>query len=305
MTRPSILKGALVSAALIASQAFAQNGMTGGQDGLHQYNANTLGQWNVSFGVGANASADSWSMSAAGQITPKGGSTITIDDRALSISTNINAAIGLTEWLDFGANLPIYMDWGSDPSGYVNKSDLTKPAIGDVEGWLKLRLLGDKKALFTSALLAQVYVPTGDQDAGLRPRHAWYLADKKKSYTRAYTANDVALGMSAIATVNGEALDVPVRWNTQVGVVYPISEHESVTLLYSTGLNVTACSFADFFLEISGEMRLQDDNYPIDPIVDPFVITPGARFHLNDNMDFAVGVDIAGRMFKNLEVERD
>lgn len=299
MTRKTLFKGALAALA-VAGSAFAYNGFTGGADGIHQVNANTLGQWNVSFGVGGNASADSWSLAGGGEIRDAKGDKATLDNIAASVSGNVNFAIGLADWLDLGVALPVYMDYVSDNKGLLSETSMIDPALGDVETWIKARFIGSDESMFKTALLAQVYVPTGDETAGIRPRHAWYL---NKPLTKAYTAGDLAFGAGLVFTFDFTKKNVPLRWNTQASYIMPLEDGESGVLTYSTGFNFMPVDLLDLFVEVSGEMHLEDDNYPIDPMVDPLMITPGMRFHVAKNMDIALGVDIAMRMFQNLDFD--
>ncbi|MBO7413533.1 MAG: OmpA family protein [Fibrobacter sp.] len=96
----------------------------------------------------------------------------------------------------------------------------------------------------------------------------------------------------------------PLRWNGSAGVVIPTGDGEALTLVYSTGLNLVPIRFVDFFLEFSGEMRLQEKGeYVVAPFYDPMLVTPGMRFHLTKNVDFALGLDVAVRTFKNLDFD--
>ena len=54
-----ILSTMALSTLVCLGVANAQSGMTAGQDGLHQINANNLGQWNVVVGNGGNMGHDS------------------------------------------------------------------------------------------------------------------------------------------------------------------------------------------------------------------------------------------------------
>ena len=59
------MKKILGTALLAAGISFAQIGMEGGTDGLHQTNAKTLGQWNFAVGTGGNIAIDGWALQAA------------------------------------------------------------------------------------------------------------------------------------------------------------------------------------------------------------------------------------------------
>ena len=293
-TLTSVLAGSLMAAGL----ACAQPGIAGGQDGLHQYNANTLGQWGFAFGGGGNVSFDNWSLASGGTMTA-GKQTIELNESAISISANVNAAVGLTNWMDFGVSFPLYFDMATDKQNRLSGNSMNDIGIGDLETWLKFRIIGDNKSsLFNLALMGNFYVPTGSDDAGIRPRHAWYL----NNYTKAYTADDFAAGGSLIISLNWSK----VRWNNQIGYVQPFdTDNLSGTVTYSTGVSFMPVEFIDLFLEFSGEMHIWDMRAPIDPAVDPMIVTPGARLHLSSYIDLTLGVDLGARMLRNMEFDAE
>lgn len=297
-TNNTLMKGAAIALAALmaAGSASAQNGMGGGRDGMHQIDAHTLGQWHVSFGVGATGSADSWALAGGGALIEDNGKVIGMNETAYSADIGANFAIGLTNWLDAGINLPIHFDSGTDADNYIGNSSLAGVGIGDIELWSKLRFLGGNKSIFTSALFLQFYIPTGNEEVGMRPRHSWYLDEK----TMAYSSGYAALAGGLIFSLDFTRFNIPVRWNGQISYLHSFDDNPSSSLLYSTGVNVVPFRSLDFFLEFSGEMRLDSDPFYIEPIMDPMLITPGVRFHLNDNMDLALGIEMAPRMFRNL-----
>ena len=290
----TVVAGSLMAAGL----ACAQTGLTGGSEGLHQMNANTLGQWGFTFGAGGDVSFDNWALASGGQMTTNKGETIMLNESAISISANVNAAVGLTNWMDLGVNFPIYFDMATDAQNRIADNGMSDIGIGDLDAWLKFSLVGRNQSFFRLALMANFYAPTGSDDAGIRPRHAWYL----NYITKPYTADDMAVGGSLIFSLNWSKF----HWNTQVGYVQPFdTDNLSGTITYSTGLNLIPAKFIDIFLEFSGEMHIWDMRADMDPTVDPMIITPGVRLHLSDNIDLALGVDVGARIFKNLDMEAD
>lgn len=290
----------LASSLFAAGLAFAQSGLNGGSDGIHQVSANTLGQWGVAIGLGGQISVDSWSLARAGQMTGQKNEEINLYGMSFSFTGTANLALGLTNWLDIGASMPLYEDYAADHNGNLDKYAVNDIDRGDLETWLKLRLIGNSESVFKTALLAQFSIPTGDEYEGMRPRHVWYLGKN----TRPYTAGDFTVAGSALFTFDFNKKNVPLRWNTQVGYLYPFDEDESGTLLYSTGLNWSPVDVMDIFVEFSGEMHLQDDIYEIDPIADVMILTPGMRFRLNDYMDVSMGLDINARTLTNLDFDQ-
>ena len=66
------MKKILGTALLAAGISFAQIGMEGGTDGLHQTNAKTLGQWNFAVGTGGNIAIDGWALARGGKYSQGG-----------------------------------------------------------------------------------------------------------------------------------------------------------------------------------------------------------------------------------------
>ncbi len=295
-TISSVVAGSLMAAGL----ACAQTGLAGGQEGLHQHTANTLGQWGFSFAAGGDVSFDNYSLASGGVMTTDKGQTIELNESAISISANVSAAIGFTNWFDMGVSFPIYFDMATDKQNRLAGNNMTDIGIGDLEAWAKFRIVGKNDSFFKLALLANFYAPTGSDDAGIRPRHSWYLSWT----TKAYTGDEMAAGLSAILSLHWSK----VHWNTQVGYVQPFDfdyDNYSGAITYSTGLTFKPASMIDLFLELSGEAHTNDFRAPFDPAVDPMIVTPGARFHLSDNIDLALGVDIGARIVKNLDYDAE
>lgn len=289
----TIMKKIIGLSLLAGGLAFAQSGLMGGTSGIHQHNAYTLGQWGIEAGTGGDISTDSWSIARGGIIT-KNGQTNYLSGKAASIAGNFHGAIGLSDFIDIGAAIPLYYDHTNVPGA----GDLWKATRGDVDMWLKVNPVGNEKTLFAFAALVDLYLPTGDRATGVRPRHAWYLPDDEGGSTNPFTSDDLDIGLTLIATLNFSHMGTPVVWNTHVGIVY--APEGSSTLVYGTGVNVLPTDWMDVFAEFSGEMRVEGDAYDIDPLSDPMRITPGLRFHLPWNIDFAMGVDIAVRALKNM-----
>ena len=66
------MKKIVAMSLLAGSFAFAQSGLMGGADGIHQKTAQTLGQWGFVTGFGGNVGYDAWGLSRGGQVTKDG-----------------------------------------------------------------------------------------------------------------------------------------------------------------------------------------------------------------------------------------
>ena len=290
----------IIALSLVAGGlAFAQSGLQGGTSGIHQHNAYTLGQWGFEIGVGGEASYDSWSHSRNGEIT-KDGKASSFHRHAGELSGNVHAAIGLKDFVDLGVSLPLYYDHANTKT--LGEGDMWKASRGDLDVWMKVGAIGDAKSFFALAALIDVYIPTGETGAGVRPRHAWYLNDEGGA-TNPYTSDEVNFSGTLILSLNFGALGLPVVWNSHAGYVF--AEQGTNTLVYGTGLNILPSDWLDIFVEYTGEMRVEKGAYRRDPKDDPMLLTPGLRFHLPGNVDLAMGVDIAFRTLTNFGYDAD
>lgn len=292
------MKKILGTALLAAGISFAQIGMEGGTDGLHQINAKTLGQWNFAVGTGGNIAIDGWALARGGKYS-QGGNDYTFNWWDYTQAGNFFVNAGLTNWMDVGVSLPVYYEHANSngPSGSNNMWGTSR---GDLNVWSKIRLPLDTNKWYGFAAMLNMYIPTGEANAGVRPRHAWYL--NHNGYTQPYTADDWAFGLGLVGTADLTKLSNPKPWrfNLFAQYVYPLDLDETQVLVYSAGVNWLPKSWMDVFLEYSGEARLQTKGmYKFEPSEDPMIITPGVRFHLPYNIDFAMGLEVAVRAFKN------
>lgn len=286
-----IMKKLVAYLLLFAALAFAQTGLMGGSDGIHQLNTRTLGQWQVIVGTGGNFTIDPWSLT-------RGGVYYNDDERhklkhyKVSSTGNFFAGLGLTDYADIGAALNINYDM-SYADGYWDATGNIRQ--GDLDLWLKARAPFGDSSVFSLAGQFELYLPIGVRALGLRPRHAWYIHGDGE--TNPYTAGEVVIGLSAIWTFDFHRLNVPLRWNSNFGFVYA---HEgSNTLVYGTGLDWDMFSWLTPFVEFSGEFRVQENGLPIDIMEDPMLLTPGLRLHLPWNIELAGGIDFSVRMLRN------
>ncbi len=288
--------------ALTAVFSFAHSGIAmGGSDGLHQVNARTFGQWKGAVGLGGSVSADAWAFSRGGNYEMDG-QNYAILDHAATIDMNLFFGFGVLDFLDLSFSIPIYYDHAQDGMG--GASNMWTTSRGDLDIGMKVRAPFDTNRVWSVALLLDVFAPTGETQAGVRPRHAWYL--NATGNTQPFSAYAWAIASGLAFTLDLEKIGVPLRWNTSASVVFPFKSGEATTLVYSTGLNATPLSFVDAFIEFSGEMRLQSiEDYEFDPLDDPMLLTPGLRFHLTQDIDLAMGLDVAVRTLKNLSFKMD
>ena len=276
---------------VVAVACFAQTGLMGGFDGIHQISTRTLGTGQIIAGTGGNITLDPWALSRGGVFYDDG-----VEQRyhhyKLSATGNFFGGIGLSEYVDIGAALNINYDRSYAEDYWDAASNIRQ---GDLALWAKARAPFGDSSVFSLAGQFELYLPIGVRSMGIRPRHAWYV--RGNGDTHPYTANEVVVGLNAITTVDLSKVNIPVRWNANIGFVY--ADEGANTVVYGTGLDWDVFSWATPFVEFSGEFRVEDNGMPIDIMEDPMLVTPGLRLHLPWNIELAGGIDLSVRMLRN------
>lgn len=276
---------------LLAPLAFAQIGIMGGSDGIHQQNAKSLGQWRFVVGTGGNVSFDPWALARNG-VYYDDDERIKLQHFKLSATGNFFFAAGLTDYVDAGVAFNINYD-RSFAHGYLQATGNIRQ--GDLDIWTKVRapFISDSSMLSLAAQF-DMYLPIGRKALGLRPRHAWYI--RGDGTTNAYTADEVVIGATAIATVDFNKVNIPIHWNISAGFIY--ANEGSNTFVYSTGFDWDWAEWITAFVEYSGEFRVENNGMPLDFFEDPMLVTPGLRLHLPHNIELAGGLDLSPRMMR-------
>ena len=279
----------LVLSLVVAS--FAQTGLMGGSDGVHQINAKTLGTAQIIIGTGGNITLDPWALSRGG-VFYDDGQRQHLKHVKISATGNFFGAIGITDYVDLGAALNINYDRSYADSYWEATGNIRQ---GDLNLWAKARApFTNDSTIFNLAVQFDLYMPIGVRSMGMRPRHAWYI--RGDGETHPYSANEVVVGVTAISTYDFSRLNVPVRWNANLGFVY--ADEGANTIVYGTGIDWDVFSWATPFVEFSGEFRVEDNGMPIDIMEDPMLLTPGLRLHLPWNIELSGGIDFSVRMLR-------
>ena len=94
---------------MAAGLAFAQSGLMGGTDGIHQINSKTLGKYRFSLGTGGNVTIDPWALTRGGVFYDDGVEQH-LQDFKISATGNFYIGFGLADNIDVAVALPINYD---------------------------------------------------------------------------------------------------------------------------------------------------------------------------------------------------
>jgi len=204
------------------------------------------------------------------------------------ISGDVYFGYGLFPNFDLAIDMPIYYD--------ITGWDAARAGAGDLGLALKYaHPFRTKNAPFTNAYYLKFTFPTGQQDRGYFPRHAYYqINDGTTPGKNQYTAHAVLFNPMLLWTLDF----------THVGKGFPLQLHGNiggaVTTVKNSSAVIGACAMEytpvkplTIFVELSGEARVKyyTKSFSVRYFVnDPLILTPGIRL----NFPFGLYTTIAG-----------
>jgi outer membrane protein OmpA-like peptidoglycan-associated protein len=268
----------LAAAFALFSQAEANNINTGGQLGVvHCLTSKTLGLAAINLGGGFKYERDH------DYVSDVVGATRTSSPNLFSGNIFIN--YGLLKFWDFGVMLPLYYD--------ITGWDRTYAGVGDLELATKLAIpLANENAFFGQAIYGRLIVPTGSDDRGYFPRHAYYSTVGEAPFTSGqWLFNGVVAWSFYFDKLSPR---VPLQLHANVGAVVTKQKDQSVVTA-ALALEYAPWKFMSFFVEVSGEARASyyTDRFSIRTFEnDPILLSPGVRFTLPQGFWVTVAGDI-------------
>lgn len=307
-------------------ETFAQAGNKGGSDGIHQYNAYTLGKFGMTAGSSGYGTFDSYAYSGDRYYTvydndnvgiTGGGGRYKVGAFAPSMEMMFYMGVGLSKYLDVGAYLPYYGDLAAsvgslfgEPNG-AGEAELWASGFGDLALWTKIRAeFFPDDFLFSAAFYFELDIPTGERGYGMRVRHPWYY-NTNDGYTHPFTASDIVAMPMLIGTFDFKKKGyAPLRWNTYIGMALPTASYGSNTWVYGTGLNILPNKLFEnqpdsldisFFAEFHGESRFEKTNMHRMPLdLDVMNTTGGVKFSFKEILDITLAFEMSVKAYAYL-----
>lgn len=305
----------------------AQAGIRGGSDGVHQYNAYTLGKWGLVVGGAGYGTFDSYAYAGdryyevhdnANIGITGGGGRYKVGALAPSLDLVMYMGIGISKNVDVGAYLPYYGDLAASvgellgkPNG-AGEAELWASGFGDLGIWTKIRTeLVPEESLLALAFYFELDIPTGESGYGMRPRHPWYI--NPNGYTDPFSAGDLVAIPVGIATLDFKKKGyAPLRWNNYIGMALATG-YGANTLIWGTGIDFLPSKplllkdvEEKWFVELHGETRFQKtelERMPFD--LDPIITTGGVTFTVAKNFDMTLAFDLSAKTFAYLLFDYD
>jgi len=234
---------AVLMACMMAVSAFAANTVsTGGHNGIiRSQSADMLGQGGLQLGGAGEYSREYdyiHSVYKAGRLVDRSGSPRMVSGAGYF-------AVGVIDFLDIGLDLPAYWDRPEFTSWHAK-------GVGDLEASIKLSgiwLRGDEKPLTGAGYIALQF-PTGNENDGFFPRHAYYGRQGN------WSAGTVIVHPMLISTLHFDRFGrkVPIILNFNIGGVFNApADNNAVTA--ALGFQATPTEWLALFTDFSMEER--------------------------------------------------
>jgi outer membrane protein OmpA-like peptidoglycan-associated protein len=254
-----------IAIAVTAVTAFSANTLsTGGHNGnVRVQSADVLGLGGVQIGGAFEYSQENEYIHS---VKP----SINQEESPRFMSGTGYFGIGIAPVLDLGINLPAYYD--APKFGNLNPK-----GIGDLEVSLKLAdfwLKGDK-SIVTGAYYCSVQFPTGDNEEGFFPRHAYYGSEGN------WSAGQIVVHPMIMASVHFDRLKsaFPMGLHFNLGGVFN-APADNNTITAAMSFDLFPAEWFTFFTELSMEERIitiHKDHPFADMLNDPIFVTPGIK----------------------------
>jgi outer membrane protein OmpA-like peptidoglycan-associated protein len=274
MRIPIVIQSGLLMVLYLCIPAWSIFNTSGHTGVVRTLSAKTYGKAKLNIGSGVHFGQ---SNKYVHDVTDKNGEEVAVLDPARLLSANALVTISPLSFWDIGANLPFYYDW----SGIA---DLGEGGLGDIEVSTKIAPRLTKNFYYQGYYIG-VTIPVGMQNAGLFPRHPYYLEDKveDKKVNPAesfYSSRNAAIKGLLLFTFDiGELVpSLPLQVHINGGGVITASRSKQRnTIIASAALELKPAEFITLFTDLHGESRWSIFSDKLDPRYDPVYLSPGFR----------------------------
>jgi outer membrane protein OmpA-like peptidoglycan-associated protein len=267
-----------------------------GQRGLLQlYSPHTLGSGTMVLGIYGDGSLDQNFLKGSKAWDWFTTSFDTTVGQKPSISTfNINPFIGLglADFFDVSLMLPIHMDM----IGMYQEV-----GMGDLQLTLKLGThSGSRTPVFDVGFLGAFIVPTGSNETGVFPRHAFYFNKNSLAADTAvvgayYSSQRVDFESHLLMSLDLGALKraVPLALFIDYGMLFTTRTTSDDAVLMSAALEYRPVNALGLVVEFNSEMRYDNFSHSFALNKDPLHIVPEIVFTPSNGLMLTLGSEIS------------
>ena len=273
--------------------AFAQSGFSANKGGIHVPSARTLTHGELFVLGGFELTSSKESASLEGYLIDENGKNVELSKNSPSNTMLGYVGYGIFDNFEVGLNLNFHYD------GDAGKTKLKGLGFGDLGLMVKVAPPNQKifDIVVASAAL-EIFIPTGTNEKGLRPRHLWYM--HKDNASNPYSASDFALAGTLYLTFN---INKYISWNNYAGYLRTFENEENI-FVWGTGLNMFAYEWISLVLETSGETTIRSKNVFQGFLNDQLRFSPGLKIRLPKRTTLAINADLGMDLFRKRKVGR-
>ena len=286
------MKHFLLTLLVCAVFAFAQSGFSINSSGIHVPGARTLSPGDLFIMGGFEMASSNKPASLEGYIVDETGK-----QRQLSKSPSNTVlgyiGYGVLDYLEVGLNINFHYD------GDAGGTRLKGLGFGDLGLMVKAQLPNQSlRDLFNIAAAIEVFIPSGTNEKGLRPRHLWYI--HKGDLTHSYSSADFSMAGILYLTMN---IHRNVNWNNYAGVLRNFGSDENI-FVYGTGFNLFPYEWVSMVLEVSGETWIRSKDILRGFMNDQLRFSPGLKVRLPKFTTLSINADLGMDLFRKRKVSQ-
>ena len=200
---------------------------------------------------------------------------------------------GILDYLEIGLNLNVHYD------GNAGNTKLKGLGFGDIGLLAKVQLPNQSlRDLFNFAAALEVFIPTGTNEKGLRPRHLWYIHEDELS--NPYSASDFVAAATLYMTIN---IHRNLNWNNYAGYLRTFGNGENI-FIWGSGLNLFPYEWVSLVLETSGETHIRTKNVWHEFLNDQLRFSPGLKVRLPKFTTLSINADLGMDLFRKQKIHR-
>ncbi len=287
------MKHFLLTILVCAIFVFAQSGFSINSSGIHVPGARTLSPGDLFVMGGFEMASSSKPASLDGYLVDETGKRIKLDEDSPSNSVLGYVGYGILDFLEVGLNLNVHYD------GNAGRTKLKGAGFGDIGLLVKAQLPSQSlRDIFNFAAAIEIFIPSGTNEKGLRPRHIWYI--HKDNYSNPYSAADFAVAGTLYMSLN---IHRNLRWNNYAGILRAFENKEN-TFIWGSGLNLFPYEWVSLVLEASGETKIRTSDVWNGFLNDQLRFSPGLKVRLPKFTTLSFNVDLGMDLFRKRKMHR-
>ncbi|MCQ2096370.1 MAG: thrombospondin type 3 repeat-containing protein [Fibrobacter sp.] len=266
-----------------AAIAFAQVGLVQSTHGIRVPSAKTIDKGMLYFSGSFTMISDGAPLSIGGFYIDHKGILQELSENSPSNDEALFVSFAPLDNIEFGVGIPTHYD------GKASAEPLNGFALGDIELRAKWYINTYEKLFF--GVSGAIFLPTGSEERGFRPRHSWYINSDKEAY--AYTARYLSYNVNLHLSLE---LNDYLTFNGYIGALKVYNNSKNF-ILWGGGVEFQPIQSLTIIAEVSGETPFRVDHVGQNIMKNPLRLTPALRLNLPNYTFLTISGDVGLNYF--------